>query len=94
MDIQEIKEYLKIDEGYTGEDSLLTTLVNTAEEYIYNATSKKPNYNNKLYKMAVLLYVADQYENRVAVNSNNKQGYKFGLENILTQLELIEDWEV
>ncbi|WP_019278384.1 head-tail connector protein [Clostridium botulinum] len=63
--LNEIKEYLKIDEDY--EDSLLNELIEASEVYIESMVGELYKSNNKLIKLAYLLQkriIADMYENR------------------------------
>ncbi|KEI02903.1 phage gp6-like head-tail connector protein [Clostridium botulinum C/D] len=65
MKLNEIKEYLKIDEDY--EDSLLNELIEASEVYIESMVGELYKSNNKLIKLAYLLQkriIADMYENR------------------------------
>lgn len=93
IDLNTVKGYLRIEVDFVDEDPLLIALAKSAEEYIYNATNKRPNYDIELYKLAVLMYVCQQYEDRSAIKEGSKNGTKYGLENVLLQLELMEDWE-
>lgn len=79
--LQEIKEYMKIDEDY--EDALIQTLVMSAEKYLYNAGVKE-TYTNELYCLAIKMLVLHWYENREVVGDAKKLA--FSLENIITQL--------
>ncbi|KGN00846.1 phage gp6-like head-tail connector protein [Clostridium phage CWou-2020a] len=65
MKLNEIKEYLKIDEDY--EDSLLNELIEASEVYIESMVGESYKANKKLIKLADLLQkriIADMYENR------------------------------
>lgn len=85
MEIQEIKEFLRIDGS--DDDSFLALLKTAAEEYCNNA-GVKPMSDSKLYDLAVKMLVGHWYENRniVAVGTITKV-MEFSLNNILTQLK-------
>ncbi|MBT2614129.1 MULTISPECIES: head-tail connector protein [unclassified Bacillus (in: firmicutes)] len=59
-ELSEVKEYLRID----GEedDALIGLLIKAAIEFLENAGV--PEQDSALYKVAVMLYVTLQYENR------------------------------
>lgn len=82
MDLQEIKEYLRIDGDE--EDNLLVGLQLAAEKYLENAGITK-DYDNALYKLAVKLIVCHWYENREP--TGNAQELAFSLRHIIAQLK-------
>ena len=79
--LQEIKEYMRIDEDY--EDFLIQTLITSAETYLSNAGAIV-DYENSLYRLAVKLLVLHWYENREVIGDAKKLAYS--LDNIITQL--------
>lgn len=79
--LQEIKEYMRIDEDY--EDLLIQTLIISAESYLSNAGAIV-NYENSLYKLAVKMLVLHWYENREVIGDAKKLSYS--LDSIITQL--------
>ena len=60
ISLDEVKEYLRIDGDE--EDSLISFFISAAKTHLENAgvTDKE----SELYKLAVLIYVTDAYENR------------------------------
>lgn len=93
MEIQEIKDFLKIENN--DEDSFIISLKSAAEEYCKNAGVPKME-DSKLYDLAIKMLVGHWYENRniVAVGTITKI-MEFSLSNILVQLRysqpVIED---
>jgi uncharacterized phage protein (predicted DNA packaging) len=60
LTLDELKNYLRIDEDE--DDGLLGLLIDGAKEYLIYAGVAESN--QALYKLAVMLYVALNYENR------------------------------
>lgn len=75
MILQEIKDYLKIDEEY--EDCFLNELIETSEIYIDSMVGEAYKTDRKAIKLANLLQkklISDMYENRSSeVSTNTKQ---------------------
>lgn len=88
MDLQEIKEYLRIDGDE--EDNLLAGLQLAAEKYLENA-GIAPNYDNELYKLAVKLLVCHWYETREPIG--NAGELAFSLRHIIAQLKYTQPTE-
>ena len=82
LSLEEVKEYLKID--YNDEDDLLLELINTAENYLYNATGTHFDNSNRLAKLYCRVLVNEWYENRGFTGTNK---IKYTLQSILTQLK-------
>ena len=59
-ELSEVKEYLRIDGN--DDDALIGLLIKAAIEFLSNAGV--PEQESALYKVAVMLYVTLQYENR------------------------------
>lgn len=59
-ELSEVKEYLRIDGNE--DDVLISLLMEAAKEYLCNAGVTEQG--SALYKVAVMLYVTLQYENR------------------------------
>ncbi|MDT2278337.1 head-tail connector protein [Paenibacillus larvae] len=58
ISLEEVKEYLRIDDD--AGDQTLSTLLESAKEYLANAGVKESN--NYLYKLAVMVWVSIYYE--------------------------------
>ena len=79
--LEEIKEYMRIDEDY--DDFLIQMLIISAEKYLYNAGVKE-TYSNELYCLAIKMLVLHWYDNREIIGEAKKLA--FSLDNIITQL--------
>lgn len=67
IDINLIKKYLRIDDGYTEEDDLIQMMINNALTYIQNAGVLIDETNTSqvaLAQLVVAILVSDWYENR------------------------------
>lgn len=85
MNLDEIKEYLRIDND--NEDILLESLILASEKYLEN-TGVKKNYTNDLYKLAIKLLVSHWYENRqVEQIGGHVTKMSFSLETMIIQLK-------
>ncbi|KEI92158.1 head-tail connector protein [Clostridium botulinum] len=75
MILQEIKDYLKIDDDY--EDNSLNELIETSQIYIDSMVGEGYKKDNKALKLANLLQkklIANMYENRsTEISTNTKQ---------------------
>ena len=60
--LKETKEYLRVDGDE--EDTLITSLIAAAQEYLKNATGKIFDNTNELARLFCLVLVVDWYENR------------------------------
>ncbi|MBN2909151.1 phage gp6-like head-tail connector protein [Polycladomyces sp. WAk] len=81
LTLDELKTYLRIDGSQ--DDGILALLIDSAKEYLANAGV--PESDSKLYKLAVMLYVALHYENRDPSAKMDK--FNFALESIILQLK-------
>lgn len=61
--LDQAKAFLKVDADITEDDSLITMLINAADERIRKSTGKKNN-GEGLYDLCILQLVAHWYENR------------------------------
>lgn len=80
--LQEVKSFLRID--VSEDDTLISSLVIAAEDYIKTATRPDVDKTTDLYKTAVKLLVANWYENREPIGKASTLA--FSLESILIQL--------
>lgn len=83
-----VKQFLRIDEHYDHEDELLNHLIDTAEEYLKNATGHKFDQKMNIHKQIVLLLVTSWYENR---NTAIAQELDRTLTSMLLQAGLIKN---
>lgn len=82
--LKEAKEYLRVDGDE--DDSLITSLISAAQEYLKNATGKTFDNTNELARLFCLVLVVDWYENRTL--SAGKVGEKIRpvIDSMLAQL--------
>ena len=80
--LTEAKNYLRVD--HDEDDELILALLDAGEEYLRNA-GVKPS-EDKLYRLAVMLYAATQYEHRDG--SQKSDGFSYALQSIILQLRL------
>ncbi|RXI58983.1 head-tail connector protein [Clostridium tetani] len=91
MDLNEVKEYLRIDEE--DEDSTLSSLLFAAKSYIKNGTGLtedmiKDDETLELYKLCLKILISHWHENRaIETTGPNFHKLSFSLESILLQLE-------
>lgn len=81
--IELAKEYLRVDGN--DDDVLLNHLVESAKQYIYNATNIEYTEDSHSYKMAILLLVVRWYENR---GMEQPEELDYTLSSMLLQIEL------
>ena len=72
MQLSEIKTFLRMDESYTEEDTLLESLQTSAIQYAQNATGKQYESDNELYNLLLKILIAHWYENREIVQEGTK----------------------
>lgn len=89
MDLEELKEWLKIDDDY--DDSLIGGLQLAAEQYLYNAGVTQ-DYTNELYKLAIKLLVTHWFENREPTGKADK--LEFSLSSIISQLRYCQSGDI
>jgi len=82
------KQNLRIDEHYTHEDELITHYIETAEEYLKNATGQDFNKEINVHKNIILILATGWYENR---NTAIAQELDRTLTSMLLQAGLITD---
>lgn len=62
LTLDDVKNYLRID--LSDEDTLLTTLLNSSQIFVINATHPNADPNTDLFKSSQLLMIAHWYMNR------------------------------
>ncbi|CAI6023410.1 hypothetical protein PAECIP112173_00342 [Paenibacillus sp. JJ-100] len=85
LPLETLKKYLRIDGSE--DDDILTLLIEASKEFLTGAGV--PESNTALYRLAVMMHVALNYENRnpaIKIESIN-----FALQSIILQ---IKDWRV
>jgi len=81
--VEEIKTYLRIDGSE--DDTVLALLIDAAKEYLLGAGVPEEVNETAKYKLAVLLLVALNYENRNPAAGIEK--LSFSLESVILQLK-------
>ena len=81
--LEEVKDWLRVD--FIDDDTLITTLINAAEEYLKNATGITFDATNYLAKIFCMTLIADWYENRELIGKASDQVRPI-LQSILAQL--------
>ena len=88
MDIEAVKEYLRIDDD--ADDKTIELMMNAAKEYIKDAVGKCDEENPKT-RMLFMFLMQDFYENRVlTVKESDKQRVSHVVSSIVLQLQLAE----
>lgn len=83
-ELHELKTYLRIDGSE--DDKILALLIDAAKEYLKGAGVEEPKEKSDLYKLAVMLHVALNYENRDPAQKIDR--FNFALESIILQLKV------
>ncbi|MGD6992167.1 head-tail connector protein [Sutcliffiella horikoshii] len=85
LTLAEVKDYLRIEQDFTEEDTLLSSLLLASETYILNATHKNADKTDELFKLSQLLLVGHWHENREVVGKADQLA--FSLQSILQQIK-------
>ncbi|MFA1819008.1 head-tail connector protein [Virgibacillus oceani] len=83
-----VKQFLRLDEHYDYEDELLLHLIETAKEYIKNATGQQFDEEINIHQQIVLLLVTNWYENR---NTQIAQELDRTLTSMILQAGLVKN---
>jgi len=81
--LEETKGFLRVDS--TEDDALITSLIEAAEAYLYNATGNTFDSTNSLAKLFCWVLVTDWYENREHVGRASDK-VRLIVESMLAQL--------
>jgi len=90
VDLNLVKKYLRIDDGYTDEDDLIQMFINNAITYMENAGVIIDETNAKQVQLAqllVLVLVSDWYENRALTTDKTSEKVRDIVQSILFQLK-------
>jgi uncharacterized phage protein (predicted DNA packaging) len=90
VDLNLVKKYLRIDDGYTDEDDLIQMFINNAITYMENAGVVIDETNIKQVQLAqllVLVLVSDWYENRALTTDKTSEKVRDIIQSILFQLK-------
>jgi len=85
LTLNEVKDYLRIEQDFTEEDTLLSSLLLASQNYILNATHKNADKTDELFKLSQMLLIGHWYENREVVGKADQLA--FSLQSILQQIK-------
>lgn len=89
MDLQIVKDYLRIDYDY--DDAFLKILIDAAESYLASAVndfdkkSKKKNFKSRA-DIVRLALIQEMYDNRMLINDKSKD-LSYTIRSMITQLQ-------
>ncbi|WP_369806542.1 head-tail connector protein, partial [Geobacillus sp. FJAT-46040] len=69
--LDEAKQWLRVE--HSDEDGLISTLINAAEKYLFNATGNTFDSTNELAKLFCYVLVTDWYENREMIGKTSEK---------------------
>ncbi len=81
--LDEAKQWLRVE--HSDEDGLISTLINAAEKYLFNATGNTFDNTNELAKLFCYVLVTDWYENREMIGKTSEK-VRHTVESIVAQL--------
>ncbi|AMQ22469.1 head-tail connector protein [Geobacillus sp. JS12] len=81
--LDEAKQWLRVE--HSDEDGLISTLINAAEKYLFNATGNTFDSTNELAKLFCYVLVTDWYENREMIGKTSEK-VRHTVESIVAQL--------
>lgn len=74
LTLQEVKNWLRLEQEYETEDVLLQSLIDAAEEYLKNAVPDWVDLTgNPLARLLAMVLIADWYENREAIGQTRSE---------------------
>lgn len=88
--LDEAKQWLRVE--HSDEDGLISTLINAAEKYLFNATGNTFDNTNELAKLFCYVLVTDWYENREMIGKTSEK-VRHTVESIVAQLTHCYDSE-
>lgn len=83
MDLQEVKRFLRVD--YDDDDELISSLINSAEEYIRSACGIGVNLQSERARTVERMLISDWYESRSPYGQGK---YSQSITTMLVQLQL------
>ncbi len=87
MLLNEVKDWLRVDFDY--DDNMISSLIEDAKAYIYNATGKVYDNDKRIHKRCLIFMVTQWYENREPTGKIDKM--PFALESMLIQITYDSD---
>ena len=91
--LNDLKNYLRIDADITEDDALLTSLSLAAQEYIQTNTGKAFVDDDPVMLLCQRLLVGHWYTNRSAVSKGSIQKYPHSLQDIMKHIELSDHFK-
>lgn len=86
LDLVTVKDFLKVEQDFYEEDSIIQLLIDAAEIYLYNACGIKFDETNNMAKLFCLILVSDWYDNRQMVGKISEK-VRYTVESMITQLK-------
>lgn len=84
--LKEVKEFLRIEQDFTEEDTLINMLITASESFLYNATGVQFDNTNTLAKLFCLVLITNWYENRDMIGKASDT-VRTTIDSILAQLK-------
>ena len=86
LTLENAKKYLRVD--YDEDDDFITTLILTAEEYLFNATGIRYTEKSNIAVLYCSILIYDWYNNREFVTAKKvSDKVRFTLTSMMTQLK-------
>lgn len=85
LTLEEVKDFLRIEQDFTEEDTLLSSLLLASQNYILNATHKNADKTGELFKLSQMLLIGHWHTNREVVGKADQLA--FSLQSILQQIK-------
>ena len=87
--LEEIKQFLKLEPEDIDEDVILQIIIDAAEEYLNDATGKIFTESSAKAKLFIMVLVTDWYENRDMIGKASDK-IRLTIQSLLLQLEYCE----
>lgn len=84
--LAEVKQYLRLEEDFVDDDTLIQTLIGGAEGYLQNATGQLFDETNSLAQLLCLVLIADWHEHRDMVGKVSEE-IRYTVQSIMSQLQ-------
>ncbi|BEP28810.1 head-tail connector protein [Helicovermis profundi] len=89
VNLEEVKQFLRIDSEDVDEDTILQIILDAAEEYLKDATGKTFTGDSSKAKLFIMVLVTDWYENREMIGKASDKT-RLSIQSLLLQLEYSE----
>ncbi|WP_370852263.1 head-tail connector protein [Megasphaera elsdenii] len=91
-ELEDIKNYARIDADIADDDALLESLIEAAKRYIETNTGKEYQEDDPVMLLCLRILVVHWYTNRSAVSKGSIQKYPHSLSDILKHIELSDEY--